>query len=176
MGRSQSIKKGIGIRTRSRQVSGEPRGLLVGPREGQTTRSPIGGDVTFIARGGQTNGAVTALEVGVLPGEGPPLHVHGREDECVYVLAGDLRFKVGGQLSATAAGSFVFIPRGVAHCFQNAGETPGRMLVTFTPAGMEGFFDRLSELTAFDLDAFRRAAAEHEMEVVGPPLAHSDPL
>jgi len=41
---------------------------------------------------------------------------------------------------------------------------------------MERFFERLSELTAFDLDAFRRAAAEHGVEVVGPPLAQSDPL
>ena len=86
------------------------------------------------------------------------------------------RFKLDDELSATPAGSFVFIPRGVAHCFQNVGEEPGRMLVTFTPAGMEGFFERLSELTAFDLDTFRRAAAEHGMEVVGPPLAQSDPL
>ncbi|MDX6637577.1 MAG: hypothetical protein QOJ01_1088 [Solirubrobacterales bacterium] len=150
--------------------------MAVSPGEGETVRSPIGGDVTFIARGEQTNGALTALEVGVPPGEGPPLHVHGREDECVYVLAGDLRFKVGGKVSATPAGSFVFIPRGVAHGFQNVGEEAGRMLVTFTPAGMEGFFDRLAELTAFDLEAFRRAAAERGMEVVGPPLAESDPL
>ena len=157
-------------------MSGEPRAVAVSPGEGEAIRSPIGGDVTFIARGEQTNGALTALDVGVQPGEGPPLHVHGREDECVYVLAGDLRFKLGGELSATPAGSFVFIPRGVAHCFQNVGEEAGRMLVTFTPAGMEGFFDRLSELTAFDLDAFRRTAAEHGMEVVGPPLAQSDPL
>ena len=28
----------------------------------------------------------------------------------------------------------------------------------------------------FDLDTFRAAAAEHGMEVVGPPLAQSNPL
>lgn len=50
------------------------------------------------------------------------------------------------------------------------------MLITFAPAGMEGFFDRLSTLTEFDLDAFRAAAAEHGMDVVGPPLSESDPL
>ena len=50
------------------------------------------------------------------------------------------------------------------------------MLVTFFPAGMEGFFDRLASMTEFDLDTFSAAAAEHGMEVVGPPLAQSDPL
>jgi uncharacterized RmlC-like cupin family protein len=102
--------------------------------------------------------------------------VHTREEEWVYVLEGDLRWKLDQELRETPAGSFVFIPRGLAHCFQNVGEEPARMFITFAPAGMEGFFDRLSELTAFDLDAFRRAAAEHGMEVVGPPLAESDPL
>jgi hypothetical protein len=41
---------------------------------------------------------------------------------------------------------------------------------------MEGFFDRLSSMTEFDLDTFRAAASAHAMEVVGPPLAVSDPL
>ena len=152
------------------------RALAVGPGEGETARSPIGGDVTFIARGEQTNGALTALDVGVPPGEGPALHLHTREEESIYVLEGDLRWKLGDELRVTPAGSFVFIPRDLAHCFQNVGETPGRMLVTFTPAGMEGFFDRLSKLTAFDPDAFRRAGAEVGTDMVGPPLAESDPL
>jgi hypothetical protein len=50
------------------------------------------------------------------------------------------------------------------------------MLITFSPAGMEGFFDRMSSMTEFDPEAFRQAGAEHGMEVVGPPLAESDPL
>ena len=49
------------------------------------------------------------------------------------------------------------------------------MLVAFAPAGMEGFFESLASLTAFDLDAFRRAATAHGMRVVGPLLAESDP-
>ena len=157
-------------------MSGEADAVTVRPGEGETARSPIGGDVTFITRGEQTNGALAVLDIGVPPDVGPPLHRHTREDEWVYVLEGEMRWKLGDELRSTPAGSFVFIPRGLAHCFQNVGEEPGRMLVTFAPAGMEGFFDRLSELTAFDLDAFRRAGAEHGMEVVGPTLAESDPL
>jgi hypothetical protein len=41
---------------------------------------------------------------------------------------------------------------------------------------MQGFFDRLSSMTEFDLDEFKGAASAHGMEVVGPPLAQSDPL
>ena len=48
----------------------------------------------------------------------------------------------------------------------------------FTPAGMEGFFDRFVELPseAVDADAFRRIGGAVGMEVVGPPLAVSHPL
>jgi quercetin dioxygenase-like cupin family protein len=154
----------------------EPDGIAVGPGEGNRVRSPLGGDVTFIVGGEQSGGALAALEAGAPPGEGPPLHVHTREDETVYVLEGEFRWKLGDELSTTGPGSFVFIPRGLAHTWQCVGDQPGRMLITFAPAGMEGFFDRLSDLTEFDLDAFRAAAAEHGMDVVGPPLAESDPL
>lgn len=157
-------------------MSAEPHGVAVGPGEGRRVRSPIGGDVTFVLRGEQTSGALAALDVLVPPGEGPPLHAHRAEDECVYVLGGDLRFKVGDEVTATPAGSFVFIPRGLPHCFQNVGEQEARMLITFAPAGMERFFDLLADLTEFDPEAFRTAAGQVEMDVLGPPLADSDPL
>jgi quercetin dioxygenase-like cupin family protein len=157
-------------------MSGEPAGIAVGPGDGERVRSPIGGDVTFVVTGDQSNGALTVLDVVVPPGEGPPLHVHNREDETAYILEGEFRWKLGAEMSVTPAGSFVFIPRGLAHAFQCIGSQPGRMLITFAPAGMEGFFERLSSLTAFDLEAFRDAAAQHGMDVVGPLLAESDPL
>jgi quercetin dioxygenase-like cupin family protein len=154
----------------------KPRGFAVRPGEKAVIRSPIGDDLVFVARGEQTDGALMAADVRVSPGEGPPLHVHTREEEYVWMTEGEMRWKLDDELSATPAGSFVFIPRGVSHTFQNIGEEPARMLVMFAPAGMEGFFDRLAELPAFDLDAFRSAAAEHGTDVVGPPLAESDPL
>ena len=151
-------------------------GIAVEAGAGERVRSPLGGDITFIVRGGQSNGGLAALEAVNPPGEGPPLHIHTREDECVYVLAGELRWKLGDEISVTGPGGFVFIPRGLPHTWQNVGEGDSRMLVTFAPAGMEGFFDRLSSMSEFDLGEFRAAATEHGMEVVGPRLAESDPL
>ena len=154
----------------------KPAGFVAAPGDRRTIRSPIGGEVTFLGSADETNGALTAFSVGVPPLEGPPLHVHRDLDEAVYVLEGDFRWKLGDQLRVASAGSFIFIPRGVAHCFQNVAGEEGKMLITFAPAGMEGFFERQADLAAFDLDAFRAAAAQEGMEVVGPPLAQSDPL
>jgi quercetin dioxygenase-like cupin family protein len=151
-------------------------GIAVASGERERIRSPLGGDLTQLVRGEDSNGALAALDVINGPGEGPPLHVHTREDETIYLLEGELRWKLDGELSGGGPGSFIYIPRGVPHTWQIVGEGHGRMLVTFSPAGMEGFFDRLSSMTEFDLDEFKNAAAAHGMQVVGPTLAESDPI
>lgn len=151
-------------------------GLAVGPGDVEYIRSPVGGDLNFIVRAEQTNGTLLALETLPPAGEGPPLHTHTREEETIYVVAGEFRLQVGDEVSSAPPGSFAFIPRGVPHTWQNVGDQQGKLLVTFIPAGMEGFFERLSVMTEFDPEEFRAAAAEHGTDVVGPPLALSNPL
>jgi mannose-6-phosphate isomerase-like protein (cupin superfamily) len=53
-------------------------------------------------------------------GAGPPPHVHDREDECFYVMDGDLSIRCGGDAFDAAAGSFVFLP-GRPHRFWGRG-------------------------------------------------------
>ena len=43
------------------------------------------------------------------------------------------------------AGDFVNVPRGTVHCFHNDGTATMRMILTFTPAGMEKFFEETLE-------------------------------
>ncbi len=146
--------------------------------QGATIQGPAGGPLTFKVRGAQTGGALTAFENVVAPGDGPPLHAHEREGESWYVLEGSLRFKLGTDIRSAPAGSFVFVPQGTPHCFQNVGNTPARILVLFSPAGMEAFFDRFAELPPGPVDpgVFAALGRDVGMEVLGPPLAVSDPL
>ena len=157
-------------------MSARTAAVIVGPNDGASIEGPVGGPLTFKVRGEQTNGALTALENVIPPGQGPPLHTHANEDESWYVIEGELRFKLGGELQHAPAGSFVFVPRGTPHCFENVADAPARILVMFTPAGMEHFFDRFAELSAPDPDAFRSIGEPLGMEVVGPPLGQSDPV
>jgi quercetin dioxygenase-like cupin family protein len=155
-----------------------PAPFAVGPGEGETVQGPAGGPLTFKARGEQTNGALTLFENVIAPGDGPPLHTHAGEDESWYVLEGVLRFRLGDEVASAPAGAFVFVPRGTPHCFQNVGEGPARIIVMFTPSGMERFFDRFATLPAGPVDprAFGRLGAEVGMDVVGPPMAATHPV
>jgi quercetin dioxygenase-like cupin family protein len=150
-------------------------GIAVRAGDGEYIPNPLS-DLNVIVKSEQTDGAMLVLESIAPPGEGPPLHVHTREEEAIYVVSGDFRWKLGDTLSDAPAGSFAFIPRGVPHAWQNVGDGPGTLFITFVPAGMEGFFERFSRTTEFDVEEFRAAGAEHGMETVGPPLAVSDPL
>ena len=125
-----------------------------------------------------TGGNFAFLEVTIGPQDGPPQHVHAHEDEMWFILEGHFRFLADGQLFDAPKGSFVFVPHGTAHCFQNLGTEPSTILVMFTPAGMERFFEQHAQVPAgpVDPDVYREIAANNWMEVVGPPLAQSHPV
>ncbi len=91
-------------------------------------------------------------------GAAPPLHVHRDADETFYVLEGNVTFYAGGAEIAATASDFVFVRRGSPHTFLVRSEQ-ARMLVTFGPAGVEGFF------TALGIDAHRA----HNPPAPAPP-------
>jgi quercetin dioxygenase-like cupin family protein len=140
--------------------------FLVAAGDGDQLRHPLGDHVTFKIRGSDSGGTVTVFETQVAPGAGPPLHVHANEEEVIYVLDGKFRFQLGDEVTDAAHGALMFVARGVPHCFQNVGYGRGRLLITFTPAGMERFF----ELAAGNRSAFEAAGEQVGMTVVGPPL------
>ena len=142
--------------------------------------NPVGGILTFKARSEQSDGQLTVVETIAAPGEGPPLHVHRHEDEFIYTLEGRFRLKLADELLEADPGSFVFIPRGTPHTWQNTGAKAGRFVAGVTPAaeGFEQFFVRYGRLADDERGepAFRRLASEtNAIEVVGPPLARSSP-
>jgi quercetin dioxygenase-like cupin family protein len=140
----------------------------------------VGGTLTFKAMSSQTDGELTALDTVAAAGEGPPLHVHRGEDELIYIVDGTFRVRLADELIDAPAGSFVFIPRGTPHTWQNIGSGPARFFAAVMPAAtaFEEFFKRYAELPPHDrgADAFARLGlATGALEVLGPPLAQSDP-
>ncbi|MER7081665.1 Cupin domain protein [Saccharopolyspora kobensis] len=90
--------------------------------------------------GKATNGALSVLESSILPGCGPPPHVHTESDEVFHVLSGQLEFQVGDSRFTGKAGDYVFVPHGTPHCFKNVGVHVAHTIFAYTPAGFEEFF------------------------------------
>ena len=117
------------------------QGKYVPAGSGQAYWGP-GDEVTFLITGEETDGAFFMSELSVPPAGGPPPHIHHREDESFYIREGTLAIRVGERTVNVSSGYFVYVPRGIVHCFKNTGATHAKMLVTFTPAGMEKFFEQ----------------------------------
>ena len=92
------------------------------------------------ATGDQTEGALSLLEATEPPGFGPPMHIHHDAAEAFFVLEGEYIIFLDGHEHPCPAGSFIFIPAGVAHGFR-VGDLPGRKLNLYAPAAMVGYFD-----------------------------------
>jgi quercetin dioxygenase-like cupin family protein len=99
----------------------------------------VGDTMTLKATGVMTGGRLALLENLTAPGGGPPPHVHTREDEFFFVLDGSFEVRIGEEVHTLDPGGYAYVPRGTVHNFRNVAETPSRILVGFTPAGMEGF-------------------------------------
>jgi quercetin dioxygenase-like cupin family protein len=122
-------------------------------RSGEGERLWIVGDtMTLKATGETTGGQLVLLENLTAPGGGPPPHVHTREDEFFYVLDGSFEIRVGDELHELGPGGFAYVRSGTVHNFRNTADAASRILVGFTPAGMEGFF-RESGRSATDAGA-----------------------
>jgi len=94
----------------------------------------------LLVTGEESNNAIFQFEAVVPAGGGPPAHVHTREDESFYIVSGSLEILMGDKAYQARRGDFVYIPRGTPHRFKNVGTDTAVQLVTFAPAGMEGFF------------------------------------
>jgi uncharacterized cupin superfamily protein len=93
----------------------------------------LGDLVTFKAFTRDTNGAYCLFEGRVMPGGSAPPHYHPIEDETYYIVDGHFTFLLGEEQIDAVAGTYMFVPHGAVHAFQNIGDSPGRLLVMVSP-------------------------------------------
>ena len=131
------------------------------------------------ARGEDTGGALGLVDGSFYKGFGPPLHVHNREDEALYVLEGQIRFRQGDDEFVASPGTWVWGPRGVPHAFKVESES-ARALVLVSPGGFERMFEEGGVPAGesaeppeqeYDPEAAMAMAKKFGFEVVGPQLA-----
>jgi len=137
---------------------------------GEGTCIAWSGEMRVKVGAAQSGDEITVIENLKIPaGAGPGLHIHEKENELYYVLDGEFEFVCGDDRVCGGPGTFVFAPRGLPHRFKNIGSAPGRMLVSFTPGGIEGFFTELSAQTALNPQILGEIAGRYGITLVAPP-------
>ena len=89
--------------------------------------------IAFWLRAGKQETYTHFRSIRVSPNNGPPPHIHSREDESFFVLEGEIEFQVGDEKITARPGTFIQGPRGIAHSFKNNTQLPARMLVFVDP-------------------------------------------
>lgn len=135
------------------------------------THSPGYTEILFKTSTAETPSVFAIEHTKIMPGWGPPLHLHTAQEEWFYVLEGQVLAQVGDQRVTLGPGDSVLGPRNVPHAFLAVGPKPAHMLITFSPAGqMEQFF---RDTVAVGNHQAAQVFSRYGMKLVGPPLSQS---
>lgn len=130
--------------------------------------------IDFVLEAADTNGSVAMFEFGVPAGAKVPLpHYHEHYDETIYGLEGIITFTVDGKPIDIAPGESCFIPRGVAHGFNNLYTENAKALAVITPALLgPNFFKECAEIVSAggppDIEKLKMVMSKHGLVPVLP--------
>jgi quercetin dioxygenase-like cupin family protein len=100
----------------------------------QVIENPVSGERIVIPAAGQDAG-VLRWELFLAPGgRVPSSHAHPRQHERFTVVAGLMRFRVGGRAAMLGPGESILVRPQQVHSFANAGPVTAHVLVETTPA------------------------------------------
>ncbi len=118
-------------------MSRENTSIILGPDEGRHYAcGPM--RAVFKADLEETGNRYCVSEWWVEPRKtGPGPHSHEANEELFYVVEGTMSFLVGEEWIDAKKGTFLRIPAGVTHDFQNRTDHPACALNIFIPGGFE---------------------------------------
>jgi len=118
--------------------------------------------------GRETGESIMMFEETLPPGTTSLYHLHHDSDEVAWVLAGEITFKIGDEVTVGGPGACAFMPRDVPHAWKNTGSAPARALFLYTPATAGGYIEELTEGRP-TTDAERdELCKRYRWEILGP--------
>jgi mannose-6-phosphate isomerase-like protein (cupin superfamily) len=153
------------------------------------TRKPDGGNARAPTPSGMFDTEVVRstdsehrLAIFVFPSEdhhpyrGAPLHVHHKQDEWLYILAGEFVAEVGGQRMRLKPGDSLLMPMKVPHRWSVAQEQHCGAIHLYSPAGlMEAVWSPVArDEDPKDLEARKAEFEKHGLTLLGASLSQEE--
>ena len=147
------------------------KGFVVPAGGGKRLDSPTQGrffDLKLL--GHETDESIMMFEETLPAGTASLFHLHRDSDEVAWVLAGEITFRIGDEVSVGGPGTCAFFPRNVPHAWKSTGSDTGRVLFLYTPAAAGGYVEELLKRPAGPIndDERNKLRERYRWEVVGP--------
>jgi quercetin dioxygenase-like cupin family protein len=120
--------------------------------------------------GHETGESIMMFEETLPAGTTSLYHLHRDSDEVAWVLAGEITFKIGDEVTVGGPGTCAFMPRDVPHAWKNTGSEAARALFLYTPASAGGYLEAMAERPAGPMSAAERDefCERYRWEILGP--------
>jgi quercetin dioxygenase-like cupin family protein len=108
-----------------------------------------------------STGGLGFVDCNLEAGSEPPMHIHTREDEFIYVIDGEITVYVADEPLSVQAGGLAYLPRNMPHTFAVDGTGKAHAFLMYTPSGFERVF-------------WEHRTADYVRGVPGPNAARHD--
>ena len=158
-----------------KQTQDQKMNVAIGKGGGQ--RDMLGIRLSVVAHTGKGDDDIALVRLYIGPGQSIPLHTH--EEECIYVLDGQLQVFIAGaeaRWHAIEVGENILVPADLQHAVKNTSHKPADVLAMVT-GRLAKFFDEVSTPasavqprppTSFDLERFVSKAADYNYFLSSP--------
>ena len=145
------------------------KGFVVQAGGGKRLDSPTPGrSFALKLLGRETGESIMMFEETLPAGTASLFHLHRDSDEVAWVLAGEITFKIGDEVTVAGPGTCAFFPRNVPHAWKSTGRETGRVLFMYTPAAAGGYVEEFSNHRPINDDERKQLRDRYHWEVVGP--------
>ena len=120
-------------------------------RSDQQESSPMQGGRLLTMAGSPTGATMATVgDLTVQPGVRSGYHLHPNTEESIFVVDGEIEFRLGKSKFRASAGDCVLAPKGTGHGLENIGQSPARLITIYPTASPER--EVLSDVAYDDVD------------------------
>ena len=104
-------------------------------RADQEESSPMPGGKSLMMAGASTGAAMATVgDLTIEPGVRSGYHLHPNTEEAIFVVEGELEFRIGTSRFRASTGDCVLAPQGIGHGLENVGDSPARLITIYPTA------------------------------------------